>query len=171
MALRPGEYIDEIRFENDTIKFIFTFSPAMIYYYHENMARQYFSPFSILSIFKVDKTPGLFFNLFDISYQPVSEDRLVEAWRDVGRQQQPEQGVGVALRPGEYIDEIRFENDTIKFIFTFSPAMIYYYHENMARQYFSPFSILFFFKVDKTPGLFFNLFDISYQPVSEDRLV
>ena len=71
----------------------------------------------------------------------------------MGCQQQPEQGVGVALGPGEYIDEIRFENDMIEFIFTFSPVMIYYYHENMARQYF--FSM----------GLFYNLFDISYQPV------
>ena len=55
------------------------------------------------------------------------------------RQQQPEQGGGVALGPGEYIDEILFENDMIEFIFTFSPGVIYYYHENMARQYFSPF--------------------------------
>ena len=31
----------------------------------------------------------------------------------MGRQQQPEQGVGVALGPGEYIDEIRFVNDSI----------------------------------------------------------
>ena len=52
------------------------------------------------------------------------------------------------------MDEIRFENDMIEFIFTFSPVMIYFYHENMAKQYFSPFSI-FFFKVDKTPGIIF----------------
>ena len=41
----------------------------------------------------------------------------------MGRQQQPEQGVCVALGPGEYIDEIRFENDVIEFIFLFSPGM------------------------------------------------
>ena len=51
----------------------------------------------------------------------------------------------MALGPGEYIDEIRFENDMIKFIFLFSPGMVDHYHENMARQYFSPFSFFFFF--------------------------
>ena len=90
----------------------------------------------------------------------------------MGRQQQPEQGVGVALGPGEYIDEIRFENDMIKFIFLFSLGKMDHYHENMARQYFSPLSFFFFFsKLIERLGLFFNLFDISYQPVSEDRLV
>ena len=79
----------------------------------------------------------------------------------MGLQQQPEQGVGVALGPGEYINEIRFENDMIEFIFTFSPVMIYYYHENMARQYFSPF-FFFFFKVNKTPGILFFFFYTSY---------
>ena len=45
MAIEPGDNIDEIRFENDMIKFIFTFSPGMQEYYHKNMARQYFSFF------------------------------------------------------------------------------------------------------------------------------
>ena len=35
----------------------------------------------------------------------------------------------------------------------------------MARQYFSPFSFFFFSKLIERLGLFFNLFDISYQPV------
>ena len=88
----------------------------------------------------------------------------MEACRAVGRQQQPEQGVGVALGPGEYIDEIRFENDMIEFIFLFSPGMVDPYHENMARQYFFPFFSIFFFfsKLIERLGLFFNLFDISY---------
>ena len=100
----------------------------------------------------------IFFHFIPSSYKPVSEDRLVEAWRDVGLQQQPEQGVGVALGPGEYIDEIRFENDMIEFIFLFSPGMHTYYHQNMARQYFSPFSIFFLLKVDKTPGITFSIY-------------
>ena len=75
----------------------------------------------------------------------------------MGRQQQPDQGVGVALGPGEYnIDEIQFENDMIEFIFTFSPGKMYYYHENMARQYFSSFSSF------SRLGLFFKFFDMSY---------
>ena len=51
----------------------------------------------------------------------------------------------------------------IEFTFTFSPAKIYYYHENMARQYFSPF--FFFSKLIKRLGSFFLFFDTSYQPV------
>ena len=75
----------------------------------------------------------------------------------MGRQQQPEQGVGVALGPGEYIDEIRFENDMIEFIFLFSLGKMNHYHENMARQYFSPLSyFFFFFKTDRTPGIIFQ---------------
>ena len=89
----------------------------------------------------------------------------------MGRQQQPEEVQALALEPGEYIDEIQFENDNmIEFIFLFSPGMQNYHHENMARQYFPPFSY-FFSKLIERLGLFFNLFDISYQPVSEDRLV
>ena len=70
------------------------------------MARQYFSPFFFFSFFffKIDKTPGIFFFLFlhfiPSSYQPVSEDRLVEACRAVGRQQQTEDVGVVALEPG-----------------------------------------------------------------------
>ena len=60
------------------------------------------------------------------------------------RQQQPEDVGVVDLEPGEYIDEIRFENDMIEFIFLFSPGMVYHYHENMARQYFSQLSFFFF---------------------------
>ena len=63
----------------------------------------------------------------------------MEACRAVVLQQQPEQGVGVALEPIEHTDEIQFENDMIEFILLFSPGMQTYYHENMARQYFSPF--------------------------------
>ena len=89
----------------------------------------------------------------------------------MGRQQQPEDVGVVDLEPGEYIDEIRFENDMIEFIFLFSPGMVCPYHENMARQYFSQLSVFFFFsKLIERLGLFFNLFDISYQPVSEDSL-
>ena len=106
VAVGSAEYIDEIRFENDMIEFIFLFSPGMQTYYHENMARQYFSPFPFFFFFsKLIKRLGSFFFFFHFipsSYQPVSEDRLVEACRAVGRQQQPEQGVGVALGPGEY---------------------------------------------------------------------
>ena len=82
------------------IEFIFLFSPGMQTYYHENMARQYFFPFSFFFFFKLIERLGLFFNLFDISYQPVSEDRLVEACRAVGRQQQPEDVGVVDLGPG-----------------------------------------------------------------------
>ena len=35
----------------------------------------------------------------------------------------------------------------------------------MARQYFSSFFFFFFSKLIERLGLFFNLFDISYQPV------
>ena len=73
------------------------------------------------------------------------------------------------LGPGDNIDEIRFENDMVEFIFTFSPGMQNYYNENMARQYFSPF-FFFFPKLIEHLGSLFS-FDISYQPVSEDRLV
>ena len=52
----------------------------------------------------------------------------------------------MALGPGEYIDEIRFENDMIEFIFLFSLGKMDHYHENMARQYFSPLSFFFFFQ-------------------------
>ena len=147
VAVGSGEYIDKIQFENDMIEFIFLFSPGMQTYYHENMARQYFSPFSFFFFNLIERLGSFFFLFFHFipsSYQPVSEDRLVEAWRDVGLQQQPEQVVGVALGPGEYIDEIRFENDMFEFIFLFSPGMHTYYHENMARQYFSPFSFFLF---------------------------
>ena len=144
--LGPGEYIDEIQFENDMIEFIILFSPGMQTYYHENMAKQYFSPFSFFFFFNLIERLGPFFFFFHFipsSYQPVSEDRLVEACRAVGRQQQTEDVGVVALVPGEYIDEIRFENDMIEFIFLFLPGMQNYYQENMARQYF--FSYLFFF--------------------------
>ena len=83
----------------------------------------------------------------------------------MGRQQQPEDVGVVDLGPGEYIDEIRFENDMIEFIFLFSPGMQDYYHESMAGQYLSPFFFFFFSKLIECLGLFFNLFDISYQPV------
>ena len=43
----------------------------------------------------------------------------MEACRAVGRQQQPEDVGVVDLEPGEYIDEIRFENDRIEFFFFF----------------------------------------------------
>ena len=72
----------------------------------------------------------------------------------MGRQQQPEDVGVVDLGSGDNIDEIRFENDMIKFIFTFSPVMIYCYHENMARQYFLHFPI-FFSKLIKRLGSFF----------------
>ena len=68
----------------------------------------------------------------------------------------------MALGPGEYIVEIRFENDMIEFIFTFSPGMLDQYHKNMARQYFSSFSIFFFSKLIKRLGSFF-FFYTSYQ--------
>ena len=58
-------------------------------------------------------------------------------------QQQPEDVGVVDLGPIENVDETRFENDLIEFIFTFSPEMICYYDENMARQYFSPFFFVF----------------------------
>ena len=61
-----------------------------------------------------------------------------------GRQQRSEDVQGMAVGSGEYIDEIRFENDMIESIFLFSSGMQSYYHENMARQYFSPFSFFFF---------------------------
>ena len=38
--------------KNDMIEFIFLLSPGMENYYHENMARQYFSPFSFFSFFQ-----------------------------------------------------------------------------------------------------------------------
>ena len=86
----------------------------------------------------------------------------------MGRQQQPEDVGVVDLGPGEYIDEILFENDKIK-LFLF---YLDHYHENMAREYFFPFSFFFSFsKLIECLGLFFNLFDISYQPVADDRLV
>ena len=90
----------------------------------------------------------------------------------MGRQQQPEDVGVVDLGPGEYINEMLFENDKINFFFFFSPGMVDHYHENMARQYFFPFSFFFSFsKLIECLGLFFNLFDISYQPVADDRLV
>ena len=77
---------------------------------------------------------------------------------DEGRQQQPEDVQDVAVGSGEYLDEIRFENDMIESKFFFSPGMQTYYHENMARQYFSSFLIFFFFKLIKRLGSFFFFF-------------
>ena len=70
----------------------------------------------------------------------------MEACRAVVLQQQTEDVGVVALGPGEYIDEIRFENDMIELIFLFSPGMADPYHENMARQYFFPYLFFFFFQ-------------------------
>ena len=77
---------------------------------------------------------------------------------DEGCQQQPEDVQGVAVGSGEYIDGIRFENDMIEFIFLFSPGMVDHYHENMARQYFSPLFFFFFFfsKLIERLGLLFQ---------------
>ena len=74
----------------------------------------------------------------------------------MGRQPQPEHEGVVALAPGGNIDEIRFENDMIEFIFSFSPGKQDYYHENTARQYFPPFSFFLFFKTDRTPRIIFQ---------------
>ena len=88
------------------IEFIFLFSPGMQNYYHENMARQYFSSFLIFFFLKLIKRLGSFFFFFFFlhfipsSYQPVSEDRLAEACRAVGRQQQPEDVGVMDLGPG-----------------------------------------------------------------------
>ena len=74
----------------------------------------------------------------------------------MGRQQQPEDVGVVDLGPGVNIDEIQFENGMIELIYTFSPGMQDYYHENMARQYFYPFFL--FFKVVRPPGIIFLSF-------------
>ena len=55
---------------------------------------------------------------------------------------------GLAVGSAKYINEIKFENDMIEFIFTFSPGM-QDYHKNTARQYFPPFS---------NKGIIFELF-------------
>ena len=75
---------------------------------------------------------------------------------DEGRQQQSVDVQALAVGSEENIDEIRFENDMIKFIFLFFPGMQDYYHNTKARQYFSPFFFFFFFKTDRTPGIIFQ---------------
>ena len=98
--LEPGEYIDEIRFENDMIEFIFYFRLECKLIIMKTWQDSIVFHFFFFFFFKLIERLGLFFNLFDISYQPVSEDRLVEAWRDVGRQQQPEDVGVMDLGPG-----------------------------------------------------------------------
>ena len=86
----------------------------------------------------------------------------MEACRAVVLQQQPEQGGGVALGPGEYIDEIRFENDMIKFIFFIFAWNAKLLSRKHGKTVFFSIFIFFFFKFDRTPGIFFFFF-ISYQ--------
>ena len=166
VVLGPGENIDEIRLENDMIKFIFFIFAWKARLLQRKHGKTVFSPISFYFFYfsKLPEHLGLFFNLFDISYQPVSEDSLGHAWRDVGRQQQPEHGMGVALGPRENINEIRIENDMVEFFFTFYLECKIIITKTWQDS-------IFFSKLIERLGLFFKFFDISYQPVSDDRLI